>query len=71
MTIQTTKAATSTSNDSEEKKNPNSLEIKDLRVGNGPEAKLGKTVIDLHKTVSFEPFDTIIGCCLLHRSIEE
>jgi len=44
------KAATTTSNDAnasstttEEKKKPNSLEINDIRVGNGPEAKIGKT----------------------------
>ncbi|CAF4336571.1 unnamed protein product, partial [Adineta steineri] len=37
-----TSATTSTTADA--KKKPNSLEIKDLQVGNGPEAKLGKTV---------------------------
>ncbi len=49
--IQTKKAATTTSTDAtassttvDNKKKSNSLEIKDIRVGSGPEAKLGKNV---------------------------
>ena len=44
---QAKKAAATTSNEpttSDEKKKPNSLDIHDLRVGTGPEAKLGKNV---------------------------
>jgi len=56
----TKKAATTTSNDenassttTEEKKKPNSLEINDIRVGNGPEAKIGKTVNYSKKKIIF------------------
>ncbi len=49
--IQTNKAATTTSTDAtassttvDNKKKSNALEIKDIRVGSGPEAKLGKNV---------------------------
>ncbi len=47
MNIQAKKVAATTSSDpttSDEKKKPNSLEIHDLRVGTGTEAKLGKNV---------------------------
>jgi hypothetical protein len=39
--VQDTNASSTTVDD---KKNSTSLEISDIRVGNGPEAKLGKTV---------------------------
>ncbi len=60
MNMQTKKVAATTSNDStttstttDNKKKSNSLEIQDLRVGNGPEAKLGKNVNKSKSIISF------------------
>jgi FKBP-type peptidyl-prolyl cis-trans isomerase len=60
-----TNAASSTTADV--KKKSNSLEIHDMRVGNGPDATLGKSVcIFLRIFLFFIRY--ILGCCLLYWS---
>ena len=50
-------------------KKTNSLETKDLRVGNGPEAKLGKSVRLLIEIFSIEHLCFVfLGCSLLQWS---
>ena len=66
------KTTSETSASSNEKKKSNSLESNDTRIGNGPEAKLGKTVNYPSKIIRafflFLLFGFLVGCCLLYRS---
>ncbi len=73
--IQAKKAAATSSTDTnassttvDDKKKSNSLEIHDSRIGNGPEAKLGKTVNFYKNHFFILIFSSILGCCLLYRS---
>ncbi len=73
--IQAKKAAATSSTDThassttvDDKKKSNSLEIHDSRIGNGPEAKLGKTVNSYKNHFFILIFSSILGCCLLYRS---